>query len=186
MQPVVASKTAQVPESFQVQLRALVEEDHDALHEFALSLPDDDLRYLEEDFQSPDIIQRLVHAHAAENWRQIVAVTPANQIAAYSSVRRLPGWLSNVGDIKLLVAKPYRHSGLGTAMGEAIFEAARELGVSKLIAEMIIEQQAGQAIFEHLGFKLEAVLEKHVSDRDDQLHNLVIMSYFIENAWRLR
>lgn len=182
MQPVVAPKTVQVPETFQVQLRALVEADRDALHEFALALPGDDLRYLEEDFQSPDIIQRLVNAHAAENWRQIVAVTPSSEIAAYSSVRRLPGWLSNVGDIKLLVAKPYRHSGLGTAMGKAIFDAARELGVSKLIAEMILEQQAGQSIFEHLGFKLEAVLERHVSDRDGQCHNLVVMSYFIEGA----
>ncbi len=55
MQPVVTPKTVQVPETFQVQLRELVEEDRDALHEFALALPGDDLRYLEEDLQSPDI-----------------------------------------------------------------------------------------------------------------------------------
>lgn len=166
----------------QVRLRSLEEGDLEALHEFGLALPGNDLRYLEEDFQSPDIIQRLVNAHAAENWRQIVAVTESNEIAAYSAVRRLPGWLSMVGDIKLLVAEPFRHCGLGTAMGKAIFEAARELGVCKIIAEMISEQHAGQAIFSHLGFKLEAVLEKHVSDRDGQRHNLVLMSYFIGSA----
>lgn len=178
----VASRKKYVPAERQVRFRPLEEGDREALHRFGMALPSDDLRYLEEDFQSPDIIQRLVNAHAAENWRQVVAVTDASEIAAYSSVRRLPGWLSMVGDIKLIVAEQFRHLGIGAAMGAAIFDAARDLGVCKIIAEMIIEQQAGQAIFEHLGFKLEAVLEKHVSDRDGKRHNLVVMSYFIDCA----
>ncbi len=57
-----------------VLIRALDEGDYAALLTFGAALPQDDLLYLENDFQNPDIIRRLVNAAAAENWRQVVAL----------------------------------------------------------------------------------------------------------------
>jgi ribosomal protein S18 acetylase RimI-like enzyme len=159
-------------------IRPLGEDDRAALLAFGQALPQDDLLYLEDDFQSPEIIARLVNAYQAENWRQIV-VEADGEIIGYSSVRRLHGWSSHVADIVLLVSPKCRRAGVGVALAQAIFNAARDLGASKVIVEMLEEQQAGRAIFERLGFRVEGTLSKHTRDRQGQFHNLLILSYHV-------
>jgi len=159
-------------------VRPLEERDREALLAFGQALPQDDLLYLEDDFQSPEIIVRLVNAHQAENWRQIVALSDG-AIVSYSAVRRLPGWSSHVADIILLVNPAWRRAGLGTAMAQAIFDAARDLGATKVIVEMLEEQKSGQAIFERLGFSVEGKLTDHARDRQGDRHNLLILSYHV-------
>lgn len=159
-------------------IRTLGEGDRAALLAFGQALPQDDLLYLEDDFQSPEIIARLVNAHQAENWRQIV-VEADGEIVGYSSVRRLHGWSSHVADILLLVSPRFRRTGVGMALAQAIFQAARDLGASKVIVEMLDEQQAGRAIFERLGFRVEGLLSKHTRDRQGRYHDLLILAYHV-------
>jgi RimJ/RimL family protein N-acetyltransferase len=161
-----------------VTVRPLGEDDYTALLAFGAALPQDDLLYLENDFQNPDIIRRLVNAAAAENWRQVVAVADS-AIVGYSAVRRLSGWSSHVADIHLTVGNGWRRSGLGTAMAQAIFDAARDLGVSKVIVEMMERQNAGRAIFQRLGFRVEGTHSQHARDRHGQRHNLMILAYHV-------
>ena len=161
-----------------VIIRPLGEDDYAALLAFGAALPQDDLLYLENDFQNPDIIRRLVNASAAENWRQVVAVANG-EIVGYTAVRRLTGWSSHVADIHLTVSDGWRRSGLGTAMAQTIFDAARDLGVNKVIVEMMERQNAGRAIFERLGFRVEGTLSAHVRDRHGQRHNLLILAYHV-------
>ena len=163
----------------QVTIRPLAEDDRAALMRFGQQLPQDDLIYLEDDLQSPEIINRLVNASAAENWRQIVAVCEDGEIVGYTAVRRLTGWSSHVGDIQLMVESRYRRSGLGTEMAKSIFEAARGLGVAKVIVEILAVQTGGRAIFERLGFSREGIFSKHAHARHGNRHDLVVMSYHV-------
>src|SRR5215216_6280589 len=159
-----------------VIIRRLFEEDRAALLAFGAGLPEDDRLYLEDDFESQEIITRLVNA--AENWRQIVALK-GEQIVGYGAVRRLPGWSSHVADIQLIISADLRRAGLGTVMAQAIFDAARELGVAKVIVEIVEEQAFGRAICERLGFRVEGMLSQHVRDRDGQQHNLLVLAYHV-------
>jgi RimJ/RimL family protein N-acetyltransferase len=161
-----------------VIIRRLFEDDRAALLGFGADLPEDDRLYLEDDLQSQEIITRLVNAHAAENWRQIVALD-GERIVGYGAVRRLPGWSSHVADIQLLISADWRGAGLGTIMAQAIFDAARELGAAKVIVEMVEEQSFGRAIFERLGFQVEGTLSQHVRDRSGQQHNLLVLAYHV-------
>jgi RimJ/RimL family protein N-acetyltransferase len=142
-------------------------------------LAEDDLLYLEDDLSDPNIINRLINAYAAENWRQIVAIRDNGEVVGYTAVRKLVGWSSHVGDIQLMVGKEFRRSGLGTEMAKAIFEAARGLGVTKVIVEMLAVQLGGRAIFERLGFSREGVFSKHAHDRHGNRHDLVVMAYHV-------
>jgi len=162
-----------------VMIRPLAEEDKAALGAFGAALPRNDVLYLEDDFSNPDIISRLANAAKAENWRQIVAVAEDGQIVAYSAAMRLPGWSYHVADIRLIVSPACRRSGLGTVLAQATVEAARELGVTKVIVDMLAAQTAGQAIFSRLGFAVEGQLARHAIDRDGNLHDIVIMSAFV-------
>lgn len=161
-------------------IRPLVEADRNALMVFGQSLPEDDWIYAEEDLRNPVIVNRLVNAFAAENWRQLVAVAPGNVIAAYSIVRRLPGWSSHVGDIRLIVHKNWRGVGLGSAMARAISDAARDLGVSKLIVDMLEAQKEGREVFARLGFQVEGHFSDHARDQHGQRHTLLTLAYYLE------
>lgn len=164
----------------QVTIRALVESDRTALTEFGLSLPKDDLLYLEEDFTNPEIITRLVNASFAENWRQMVAIADDGSIAAYASARRVPGWSNHVAELRLLVKPGWRRCGLGMQMAQAIVEAARDLGAQKVTVAMLAALRAGQAIFSRLGFAVEGQLTRHAIDRNGDLHDMVVMSAFLK------
>lgn len=169
----------ELPSDTQVTIRPLMEQDRSALYAFGLALPQNDLLYLEDDYQNQEIITRLINAHAAENWRQLVAVSADGQIAGYAAARRLPGWSNHVANVRLLVGDGWRRTGLGTRMAQAILAAARELGAAKVLVEMAEEQRGGQAIFFRLGFSVEGTLRNHASGRDGKLHNIVVMAYFV-------
>ncbi len=162
-----------------VLIRPLEEGDRSALLAFGRGLPEDDWLYLEDDVRSPDIIGRLVNAAAAENWRQLVAVAEDRSIVGYSAVRRLPGWSNHVADIQLIISDSHRRCSLGTLLAEATFDAARELGVAKVIVEILEEQTGGQAIFERLGFHREGTFNNHAYDRYGQQHNMVVLAYHV-------
>lgn len=162
-----------------VTVRPLDEADGAGLLTFGRGLPVDDWQYLEDDLQRPEIITRLVNAHLAENWRQLVAVTGDHEIVGYAAVRRLPGWSSHVGAIQLIVSERWRRGGLGTALADAVFDAARELGVAKVIVEIMERQGAGVAIFERLGFHVEGSLSSHARDRLGNYHNLLVLAYHV-------
>jgi L-amino acid N-acyltransferase YncA len=161
-----------------VIIRPLAERDLDALLAFGHNLSQNDWLYMEDNFSSPDIITRLINAHAAENWRQIVAEANG-AIIGYSAVRRLTGWSNHVADIQLIVSDSYRPNGLGDALAPAIFAAAYDLGVAKIVVEMIAEQTAGLTTFERLGFRREGTLSGHACDRQGQQHDLLILAYHI-------
>ena len=68
-----------------------------------------------------------------------------DRLAAYASVRMLAGRTSHVAIVKLVIADAYRRVGLGTAMGEVIFEEAKQLSAHKVVVEMLEAQKSGQA-----------------------------------------
>jgi len=161
-----------------VVVRPLEAADRAALTAFGHALPQSDLEYIPDDFQSADVIGRLINMRAAEHWRQFVAAS-GDAIVGYSAVRRLSGWSSHVGEIHLVVSAGWRRSGLGNVLAATIFDAARELDVTHVIVEMLEEQVSGRAIFERLGFGIEGLLEDQVCDRHGRRHNLLVMGYQI-------
>src|SRR5262245_59004607 len=123
----IAAPSAMLRDGREVTIRPLNEDDRAALLAFGRALPQDDWLYMENDLQNPEIITRLVNASRAENWRQVVAMA-GDTLVAFSAGRRLHGWSSHVADIHLIVSHGWRRQGLGTAMAQAIFASARDLG----------------------------------------------------------
>lgn len=177
----IVPRTLALRNGREVTIRSLKEQDHEALLAFGSKLPQNDWLYLRHDLQNPQTVARLASAYAAENWRQIVAVEN-DAVVGYSNVRRLPGWSDHVGDIHLSVSEAWRRSGLGTALAQAISDAARDLGVAKLIVEVMEEQRAGLAIFERLGFQVEGLLRRHMRAHDGQPHNLLVLAYHLSDS----
>ena len=175
-----ASTTKTLRDGRTVTIRPIAESDRAALQAFGENLPAKDSLYLEDDFQNPEITTRLANAAAAEHWRQFVAQAEDGTIAGYTSVRQLPGWSAHVADIYLVVAEDWRHAGLGSILAEKIFAAARNLQAAKVIVQMLDDQVDGKDIFHHLGFQVEGTLRKHACDRNGKFHDLLILSYHMD------
>jgi ribosomal protein S18 acetylase RimI-like enzyme len=172
-----APPTHQLRDGRSVVIRRLVAEDSAALLAFGAALPADDRLYLQNDIGAAEVVTRLVNARDAEHWQQLVAVAPTGAIAGYASARLLGGWSSHVADIQLLIDVSWRRIGLGTALAREIVAAARGMGATKVMADMVEEQADGQSIFTHLGFRHEGRLVNHSRDRDGNRHSLVVLGY---------
>jgi RimJ/RimL family protein N-acetyltransferase len=179
-EPLSAATTTTLADGRRVLIRPLAEDDEPALTAFGAALRPDDWRYLDLDLQNPAAVARLVMAHAATNWRQLVAVLD-EEIVGYANVRLLPGWKSHVGDIHLVVGDAVRGQRLGSLLAEAVVAAGRDLGVAKLVLEMLAEQSAGRTIFERLGFSAEGLLVRHARDGEGRAHDLVLISLLLDD-----
>ena len=63
-------------------------------------------------------------------------------------------------EASVYVAPSAQRSGLGLALGSAALDAARQLGLHVVIAQICTENVAGLALAEHLGFERVGVLRE--------------------------
>ena len=70
-----------------------------------------------------------------------------------------------------------REQGLGRILIQESFALALSLGLEKLTAQMTADQQAAIAVFEGMGFRAEALMRDHVRDREDEKHDIVVLSH---------
>jgi RimJ/RimL family protein N-acetyltransferase len=82
-----------------------------------------------------------------------------------------------VGELRVLVGSDFRGIGLGKRLTNEAFSIAKDLTLKKITAQMSTDQRGARQVFEHLGFRPEALLADHVMTRDGQTHDLLIMSY---------
>jgi L-amino acid N-acyltransferase YncA len=82
-----------------------------------------------------------------------------------------------VAEIRVVLLDSMRGKGLGRLLTEEAFAAALAQGAEKITARMTLDQKGAIAVFEGLGFTLEAMLRDQVKDRDGRKHDLLILSH---------
>ena len=55
--------------------------------------------------------------------------------------------------------------------------------MTKLVVEVVAEQEATVAMFTALGFEAEGLLRDHVRSQSAQVHDLLVLSHFVEELW---
>ena len=160
-----------------VTFRPIERADQEQALKFARELPEDDLLFLSIDITDPVVVDQAMST--IEQNRSVTIIAEVNsRIVGYGSLSyNALQWTRHLGEIRLLVSRDYRGWGLGKLLVNEIFVLAQELGLSKLVAQMAAEQKGAIQVFEHLGFKPEALLADQVIDRNDVTHDLIIMSY---------
>jgi RimJ/RimL family protein N-acetyltransferase len=61
--------------------------------------------------------------------------------------------------------------------------AAVDMGLSKLVVEVISDQEALIAMFRGLGFEPEALLTDHVRDRAGQMRDLIVLANSVDDQF---
>ena len=151
--------------------------DGDRLLAFARSLDEDDLLFMRMDLTNREAVDEFV-GQIGEGSRVALLAERDGTMVAYGSLNRRPAhWQRHLGEIRTVVAKSERGSGLGRFLAEQMFATAREMGLTKLVAQMAREQDGARRMFQRLGFTAEALLADWIQDRDGKQHDLVLMSH---------
>jgi RimJ/RimL family protein N-acetyltransferase len=154
--------------------------DGPAILAFARELPEEDLMFLRTDItQQPAIDAWMAYI---KNGRTISLVAEIDgKVAGYASIHLNEAtWTRHVGEMRVLIGRGHRGLGLGKKLTNEAFGMARDLGLKKITAQMATDQRGARGVFEHLGFRPEALLADHVMTRDGSTRDLLVMSYDVD------
>jgi RimJ/RimL family protein N-acetyltransferase len=151
--------------------------DGDEVRRFAQTLPESDLMFLRTDITQESTIKAWMNYIKTGRTVSVMAEIDG-EIAGYASIHiNEATWTRHVGEMRVLVGRDFRGLGLGKRLTNEAFAIAKDMGLRKVTAQMATDQRGARQVFEHLGFRPEALLADHVMTRDGQTHDLLIMSY---------
>ena len=162
-----------------MEVRPIGADDVPALRRFFERVPEGDRTFFREDVLAPGVIEGWL---TEERVTRQLAVD-GDEVAGYVAVYPLVGWSSHVGELRVVVDPGRRRSGIGRALARAgLLEGVRQ-GLSKLVVEVVTEQEPAVALFNGLGFQPEALLRGHVRDGEGRLRDLFVMAHVVDDTW---
>jgi ribosomal protein S18 acetylase RimI-like enzyme len=163
----------------EVEVRPLGAEDADALRAFFLRVPEGDRTFFREDVLAEGVIERWTAGATGE---RSVAVRDGD-VVGYLALIGGVGWSSHVGELRVVVDPTRRRTGVGRALARHGLLSGLDRGLTKLVVEVVADQEPTLAMFSALGFEAEALLRDHVRDGTGQLRDLIVMAHFVEATW---
>ena len=83
-----------------------------------------------------------------------------------------------------MVVDPERRGrGVGRSLARHAVLEALDLGLTKMVVEVVADQEAAIAMFRSLGFDPEALLKDHVRDQTGELRDLMILAHAAEHSY---
>jgi acetyltransferase len=157
------------------KVRPLQSDDEEAFHEFFLGVPERERMFIKHRVTEPDVIRDWCRNIDLGRHLPLLAVLDGQIIADATLHQHLGGWKRHIGRISVLVHPQFRGRGLARAMINEIVEIARDIGLEKVEAEFIGEQEAAIKMFAMLGFSNLVRLEDYVMDMQAVSHDYVLM-----------
>ncbi len=161
-----------------MEFRPIEPGDEPALTRFFARIPEADRTFLTEAVDDPAIVA----AWARPGSARTIAVE-AGEVVGSVAVVPLHGWSSHVGEVRLVVDPEHRGRGIGRQLARHAVAEAVELGLAKLVVEVISDQAALIGMFRALGFEPEALLADHVRDRSGELRDLMVLANDVESQF---
>jgi RimJ/RimL family protein N-acetyltransferase len=150
--------------------------------EFFRAIPEGDRTFFKEDVLDEDTIASWADDQRS---RRLLAVDDDGRVVGYVAVIPGIGWSSHVGELRLVISPDHRRRGLGRELARRGLVEALDLGLHKLVFEVVADQAAAVQMFQRLGFDGEALLRNHVRDRDGELRDLIMLAHNVDENWEL-
>lgn len=154
-----------------------------ALRDFYKSLPEDERQVLRDDVTTDGWCERFLKKVESREVVSLVAKQGQKIVGEGSLYRALYGWTRHVGEIRLSVGRDFRRKHLGTEIAKALVHVATDLGIEKMIVQVVENQVGARRTFERLGFHKEAVLPHHVMDLCGTKRDLIVLANDVSQIW---
>lgn len=168
-------KSIELKDGFKCQLRPLQPNDESAFHEFFSAVPDSERMFIKHRVTEQSVIREWCQNIDYGRNLPLVGLTGGKIIADATLHQQLGGWKRHIGRVSVLVLPKYRGRGLARALIKQIVEIAHHIGLEKVEAEFIGEQEAAIKMFALLGFSNLVRLPDYVKDMQAISHDYVLM-----------
>ena len=170
-------RTAGQPKFRPVLIRLMAEADRGAMVEFAHSLRPEDLLFLHSDIRDPVNVDEWMKHIESGDTITLLAV-PDKTVTGYASLHVNPvRWTRRVGEVQINIIPDWQSRRLGEGLCAEVVAIAKILGLRKINAQMVADHKSARAMFERLGFHVEALLPDWVEDREGHCRDLLLMAY---------
>ena len=168
-------KDIKLKDSFSCKFRPLRKEDEKSFLEFFQAVPATERMFIKHRVTEPQLIREWCRKIDLGHNLPMLALIDGKLAAVATLHQQLGGWKRHIGRVSVLVLPQYRGRGLARALVTEIVEMARHLGLERVEAEFIGEQEAAIRMFALLGFSALVRLEDYVKDMQAISHDYVLM-----------
>jgi RimJ/RimL family protein N-acetyltransferase len=148
---------------------------------FYLGLPTEDRKYLRVDVTKRDIVEHRIKLMDEGNIFRLAALHGDEIVADGALELGEEDWRKGQGELRVIVAKPFQHRGLGMIMLRELYHLALQKNVETVVVKMMRPQIAARNICHKLGFHEEALIPDYVRDQTGELQDLIIMKSNIKD-----
>ncbi|MGE5237078.1 MAG: N-acetyltransferase family protein [Acidobacteriota bacterium] len=163
--------------------RPMTADDGPGLLEFFRALPEEDRLFLQDDVTRSETVDRFLSTLSDPRVFMLIAEHDGTVVGHAELSRSAHGWTVHVGEVRVVVARAFQGNGLGTALARLLVRHAVNLGLDKMVAEVVDNQEGAKRAFGKLGFQPEAKLRGHVKDIHGVKRDLVIMANDVSHIW---
>ena len=157
------------------RFRPLRREDETGFHQFFQAVPASERMFIKHRVTEPEVIRDWCKNIDLGRNLPLLAFLDGKIVGAATLHQQLGGWKRHIGRVSVLVLPQARGRGLARALVREIVELARSLGLEKVEAEFIGEQEAAIKMFALLGFSNLVRLENYVKDMQSITHDYILM-----------
>jgi ribosomal protein S18 acetylase RimI-like enzyme len=161
-----------------MEIRHIESDDQARLARFLERIPEADRTFFKEDVDDP----RSSHVWMQPGAARTIALEDG-EVVGWLAIVPKPGWASHVGEVRLIVDPDHRGRGIGRTLARRAVLEALDLGLEKMVVEVIAVQEPTIGMFRSLGFEPEALLTDHVRDRNGDLRDLMVLSHSVQDQW---
>jgi GNAT superfamily N-acetyltransferase len=173
-------KQLELKDGFKVIVRPLQSSDEEAFHEFFLAVPEQERMFIKHRVTEPEVIRGWCRDLDLGRNLPLLVEGEGRILADATLHQQLGGWKRHIGRVSVLVHPAYRGRGLARALVEEAMNVAKRIGLEKLEAEFIAEQERAIKMFGLLGFTELMRLDDYVRDMQALTHDYVLMGVGLE------
>jgi L-amino acid N-acyltransferase YncA len=167
-----------------VTIRESILDDLDQTVEFFRLLPASEGWYLRVDPTSRESVDKRIRQGLAGDLYRVVALVEEKIVGIGALEFARDPSRAHVSELRCIVAREYRHKGLGGLMMRELLAAAQKRKVEKVMVRLAASQIDGRKICEQLGLHLDAVIGKRIKDSRGNYEDLIVMSCTLDEMWR--
>ena len=168
-------KEIKLKDGSKTRLRPLRKDDEKGFHEFFLAVPEPERMFIKHRVTEPQAIRDWCQNIDLHRNLPLLALVGGEIVGDATLHQQLGGWKRHIGRVSVLVHPRHRGRGLARALVSEIVSIARAVGLEKVEAEFIGEQEAAIKMFAMLGFSNLVRLESYVKDMQAITHDYVLM-----------
>jgi len=161
---------------FQCVVRPLEAADEGHFLDFFLAVPEQERMFIKHRVTQPEVIRDWCQNIDLGRNLPLLAFAEDRIIAASTLHQQLGGWKRHIGRVSVLVHPRYRGRGLAKALITEVVEIARHIGLEKVEAEFIADQETAIRVFSMLGFAPIVRIADYVKDMQAVSHDYVMLS----------